>query len=104
MSDLDVYSKEMSQHQLNLIERALCILARCDDCGWLEMPMDLRLSFSKYMAPEVWTHLPDLLTLRHAALLIIRDAIARGGEFGPAADSQVHQVASGAVLVDRLRR
>jgi hypothetical protein len=34
------------------------------------------------MDEEVWTGLPDLLTLRQAALMIIRDAIARTGEFG----------------------
>jgi hypothetical protein len=71
----------MSQHQIALLERALLIVTRTDHCGWSEMPRDLRISFARYMAFDVWTHLPDLLTLREAALLIVRDAIARTGEF-----------------------
>jgi len=71
----------MSQHQLVLLERSLLILSKLDECGWNEMPLDLRISFAKYMDAEVWTHLPDCLTLREAALKIVRDAIARTGEF-----------------------
>ena len=76
-----VYSKSMSQHQLALLERSLLILTKLDECGWSEMPLDLRISFARYMHPEVWTQLPDLLTLREAALKIVRDAIAHTGEF-----------------------
>lgn len=83
-----VCSNSLSQHQIALLERALLVLAKMDEGGWHEMPLDLRVSFAKYMHPEVWTHLPDLLTLREAALLIIRDAIARAGEFNPEAAGQ----------------
>jgi hypothetical protein len=76
-----VNSKGMSPHQLALLERALLVLSKIDEGGWNEMPLDLRISFAKYMDFEVWTHLPDLLTLREAALKIVRDAIARTGEF-----------------------
>ena len=56
--------------------------------GWSELPLDLRISFAKYMGSDAWTGLPDLLTMREAALLIVRDAIARTGEFSvqPAAE------------------
>jgi hypothetical protein len=72
----------MSQHQILLVEHALRQLSEIDQANWDEIPMDLHPSFAKYMDEEVWTGLPDLLTLRQAALLIIRDAIARTGEFG----------------------
>lgn len=83
-----VCSKSLSQHQMVLLERALLVLAKMDEGGWHEMPLDLRISFAKYMHPEVWTHLPDLLTLREAALQIVRDAIARAGEFNPESAEQ----------------
>lgn len=76
-----VCSKSLSQHQMSLLERALLVLAKMDETGWQDMPLDLRISFAKYMHEEVWTHLPDLMTLREAALLIVRDAIAHAGEF-----------------------
>jgi hypothetical protein len=44
--------------------------------------MDLHPSFAKYMCRDVWTGHSDLLTLREAALMIVRDAIMRTGEFG----------------------
>ena len=72
----------MSQHQVLLVEHALRQLSEVDHTSWDEIPMDLRPSFARYMDEEVWTGLPDLLTLRQAALMIIRDAIARTGEFG----------------------
>ena len=72
----------MSQHQILLLEHALRQLSEIDQASWDEIPMDLHPSFAKYMDEEVWTGLPDLLTLRQAALLIVRDAIARSGEFG----------------------
>lgn len=78
----------MSPHQIALLERALLIVAKLDEGGWSEMPPDLRVSFAKYMDSEVWTHLPDLLTLREAALMIVRDAIARDGEFHVDASEQ----------------
>ena len=72
----------MSQHQILLLEHALRQLSEIDQASWDEIPMDLHPSFARYMDEEVWTGLPDLLTLRQAALLIVRDAIARSGEFG----------------------
>ena len=72
----------MSQHQILLVEHALRQLSEIDQASWDEIPMDLHPSFARYMDEEVWTGLPDLLTLRQAALMIIRDAIARTGEFG----------------------
>jgi hypothetical protein len=72
----------MSQHQILLVEHALRQLSEIDQAHWDEIPLDLHPSFARYMDEEVWTGLPDLLTLRQAALMIIRDAIARSGEFG----------------------
>ena len=72
----------LSQHQILLLEHALRQLWEIDQASWDEIPMDLHPSFARYMDEEVWTGLPDLLTLRQAALLIVRDAIARSGEFG----------------------
>ena len=44
--------------------------------------MDLHPSFAKYMCRDVWTGQSDLQSLREAALMIVRDAIMRTGEFG----------------------
>jgi hypothetical protein len=76
-----VHSNGLSRHQLALLERALLVLSKLDEGGWHELPPDLRVSFARYMDPEVWTHLPDLLTYRQASLKIVRDAIAHVGEF-----------------------
>ena len=75
------HSKRMSQHQISLLEHALRQVSKIERAGWDEIPMDLHASFAKYMGEEVWTGQPDLLSLREAALMIIRDAIARAGEF-----------------------
>lgn len=83
-----VHPKGMSRHQLTLLERALLVLSKLDEGGWQEMPLDLRVSFAKYMDAEAWTHMPDLLTLREASLKILRDAIAHTGEFSPEAVDQ----------------
>jgi hypothetical protein len=77
-----IYSNSMSQHQIQLLEHALRQVSEIDQASWDEIPADLHPSFAKYMSEEVWTGLPDLLTLKEAALMIIRDAIARTGEFG----------------------
>ena len=76
-----VYSKSMSQHQLSLLEHALRQVSKIEQAGWEAIPLDLHPSFARYMSEEVWMHLPDLLSLREASLMIIRDAIARTGEF-----------------------
>jgi hypothetical protein len=80
-----VYSKSMSQRQISLLHYALRLVSKIDQPSWDEIPVDLRISFARDMDEEVWTHLPDLLTLRKAALMIIGDAIARTGEFSDAA-------------------
>ncbi|HWB85975.1 MAG TPA: hypothetical protein VG675_17665 [Bryobacteraceae bacterium] len=76
-----VYSKSMSRHQALLLEHALRQLLKIDPADWDEIPAELHPSFARYMCEEVWTGLPDLLTIREAALMIVRDAIARAGEF-----------------------
>ena len=77
-----VNSSSMSQHQISLLEHALRQVSKIEPVGWDEIPADLHASFARYMCEEVWTGLPDLMTLRQAALMIIRDAIMRTGEFG----------------------
>ena len=76
-----VQSDSMSPHQIALLEYALLVLSKMHEGGWNEIPLDLRISFAKHMQADVWTHTPDVLTLRDASLLIVRDAIARTGEF-----------------------
>ena len=74
-------SDRMSKHQLSLLNQALHQLSKIDPTPWDEIPVDLQLSFAKYMGVDAWTGRPDSLTLREAALMIIRDAISRCGEF-----------------------
>jgi len=74
--------KSMTQHQISLVECALRQIARIEQVSWGAIPPDLHFSFAKYMCRDAWTGQPDLLTLREAALMIIRDAITRTGEFG----------------------
>ena len=75
------YSARMSRHQIELLEHALCELEKFEPSGWGSIPADLKPSFAKYMSNDVWIGVPDLFDLRHAALMIVRDAIARTGEF-----------------------
>jgi len=75
------YSKNMTPHQISLIEHALRQVSRIDQTGWESIPPGLHPSFAKYMCRDVWTGQSDLLTLREAALMIVRDAITRTGEF-----------------------
>ena len=75
-------SRNMTHHQITLVEQALRQLTRVEPTTWDEIPLDLQLSFTKYMCRDVWTGQCDLLSLREAALMIIRDAIMRTGEFG----------------------
>jgi hypothetical protein len=77
-----VESKSMSRHQISLVEHALRQISRIEQASWDAIPMDLHPSFAKYMCRDVWTGHSDLLTLREAALMIVRDAIMRTGEFG----------------------
>jgi hypothetical protein len=71
----------MTRHQIELLEDSLRILAKFSESGWEGIPPELRPSFAKYMSRDCWTGQCDLFDLRHAALMIIRDAIARTGEF-----------------------
>ena len=82
-----VYSKSMSQRQMSLLEHALRQLSKIDQADWNAIPMDLHFSFARYMGDEVWTHVPDLFSLREASLMIIRDAISRTGEFSDGEES-----------------
>ena len=77
-----VYPKSLSPQQICLLHHALRVLFKIDQAPWSDIPLEVRFSLAKYMGEDVWTHLPDLLALREAALLIVRDAIARTGEFG----------------------
>lgn len=77
-----VASKRMTEHQVALVEYALRHICKIDQSGWDGIPLDLHSSFAKYMCRDVWTGECDLLSLREAALMIVRDAIARTGEFG----------------------
>jgi hypothetical protein len=65
-----------------LVECALRQITKIEQVRWEDIPMHLHLSFTRYMCPDAWTGQPDLLTLREAALMIVRDAITRTGEFG----------------------
>jgi hypothetical protein len=76
-----VYSTRMSQRQLLLLEHALRQLSKIDPASWDHIPLDLHPSFARYTCTDPWTGRPDLLTLQEAALMIVRDAIARTGEF-----------------------
>ena len=76
-----VGSTGMTLHQLSLVEQALRQISRIEPAGWDGIPLDLHPSFARYMCRDVWTGQSDLLTLRDAALMIVRDAITRTGEF-----------------------
>jgi len=76
-----VGSKDMAQSQLELVEYALREVTRIAPPSWGEIPIRLHPYFVRYMGHDCWTGGPDLLTLREAALLILRDAITRSGEF-----------------------
>jgi hypothetical protein len=77
-----VQSNSMTERQVLLVEHALRLASKIDPTGWESIPIDLHPAFDRYMCRDVWTGQSDLLTLRKAALMIIRDAIARTGEFG----------------------
>jgi len=71
----------VTQHQISLVEYALRQVSKIEQNTWEAIPADLHPSFARYMGRNVWTSQSDLLTLRGAALMIIRDAITRTGEF-----------------------
>jgi hypothetical protein len=72
----------MTQAQIELVEYALRQISMISQSGWGDIPVHLHPAFARYMAVDAWTGDPDIYTLREAALLIVRDAIARTGEFG----------------------
>lgn len=76
-----VYSTCMSQHQISLLEHALREVSNIEPPAWDAIPLNLQTSFETHMGRDAWTGLPDLMTLRQAALTIVRDAIAHTGEF-----------------------
>ena len=71
----------MTQHQSSLVEHALRQVAKVNQAGWEGIPDGLQASFVPYLCRDVWTSQSDLISVRKAALMIIRDAITRTGEF-----------------------
>jgi len=78
---LTMRQKGMTDSQVKLVEHALRQITRLSESGWEEIPSDLHPAFKRYMARDVWTGESDVLTLRDAALMIVRDAITRTGDF-----------------------
>ena len=76
-----VHPKGMTSKQIDLLEHALRQITNISQLGWDSIPTELHPSFAKYMCNDVWTGQSDPLTLRETALIVIRDAIARLGEF-----------------------
>ena len=76
-----IHSDEMTQAQIELVEHALRIVTKISTPDWRDIPTHLQPLFARYMDREVWLGGPDLLSLSQAALMILRDAIARSGEF-----------------------
>ncbi len=67
--------------RIDLLEHALRQITGISRSGWADIPDYLHPSFARYMAKDAWTNEYDPFTLREAALLIVRDAIAKTGEF-----------------------
>ena len=76
-----VHPSSATQKQVELVEYALRQLTRISRSSWPEIPQYLHPAFARYMSKDAWTDEPDALTLSEAALLIVRDAIMRIGEF-----------------------
>ena len=76
-----VHSFSMTRRQIELLEHALRLVAKLSETGWDGIPAELRPSFVSYMSKDCWTGRCELLDLRPAALMIVRDAIVRAGEF-----------------------
>jgi hypothetical protein len=77
-----VHPRNATQKQSELLEHALRQLTGISPVAWPEIPEYLHPAFLRYMSLDAWTGKPDPLTLSEAALLIVRDAILRMGEFG----------------------
>jgi hypothetical protein len=78
---LTVRPRSATQKQVELVEHALRQLTGISRSAWPEIPQYLHPAFARYMSKDAWTGEPDALTLSEAALLIVRDAIIRIGEF-----------------------
>jgi hypothetical protein len=76
-----VYTRSATPSQIDLLEHALRQITGISRSGWHDIPPYLHPSFERYMSRDVWTGEPDPLTLKEAALMIVRDAISRTGEF-----------------------
>ena len=81
-----VHRKSATQSRIELLEHALRQLTGISRKGWHDIPQHLHPAFAKYMSKDAWTGESDPLTLSEASLMIVRDAIARTGEF---ADDEV---------------
>ena len=77
-----VHPRSATQKQVELMEHALRQLTGISRSAWPEIPQYLHPAFARYMSKDPWTGEPDALSLSEAALLIVRDAIMRTGEFG----------------------
>ena len=71
----------ITQSKSELLEHALRQLTGISRSKWHDIPQHLHPAFAKYMDKDVWTGQSDPLTLSEAALMIVRDAITRTGEF-----------------------
>lgn len=76
-----VHLRGATPSQVELVEYALRQLTGVSQSGWHDIPQNLHPAFARYMNRDVWTGESDPLTLSEAALLIVRDAITRTGEF-----------------------
>jgi hypothetical protein len=73
--------KNATQSQIELLEIALRQVTGISHTTWRDIPSHLHPAFEKYMGREAWTGGPDLFTLSEAALMLVRDAIMRTGDF-----------------------
>jgi hypothetical protein len=76
-----VHARSATTCKIELLEHALRQLTGISRSGWHDIPQHLHPAFAKYMDKDVWTGESDPLTLSEAALMIVRDAITRTGEF-----------------------
>ena len=72
---------QLAPMQIVLVEHALREITKISPAGWSSIPIHLQAPFTKYMSKDAWTGQPDPATLPDAALMIVRDAISRRGEF-----------------------
>jgi hypothetical protein len=73
--------KNATQSQIELLEIALRQVTGISHTAWGDIPRHLHPAFEKYMGRDAWAGGPDLFTLSEAALMLVRDAIMRTGDF-----------------------